>query len=173
MECFFVLLSPLQHSTFHCSVRPASVYWIHPQETAACFQRNILFASTFIREISCLLHVKNPETPPVLSDSRRHSDWKVTAVLSHEVSVTWKRYRIRQAAARVTQIRPGVTEATSVPLALHYPGLVGQLGTCYHSSPQLLLPVLIKWGAPDSYKPLTHNNAAICSLLLVPMGFCL
>lgn len=80
MECF--LCTPFSPSAQYLPLLcETSINVLHPQETAACFQRSILFASTFIREISCLLHVKKPETPPVLSDSRRHSDWKVTAVL--------------------------------------------------------------------------------------------
>lgn len=64
---------------------------LHPQETAVCFQRNTVFASTFIREFLCLLHVKKPETPPILADSIKYWD------CYYSISVMWKGCRIRQA----------------------------------------------------------------------------
>lgn len=79
MECF--LCTPFSLSAQYFPLLcETSITGLHAQQTAVCFQRSILFASTFIGEFSCLLHVEKPEAPPVLADSRKYWDWTVTAV---------------------------------------------------------------------------------------------
>lgn len=84
MEC--ILCTPFSPSV----TVPSIALWDQHHWTSSPGNSRLLsmqhsLCKHFIREFfSCLLQVKKPETPPVLSDSRKYSDWIVTAVL-----ITW------------------------------------------------------------------------------------